>query len=253
MAKKFWKRGSVSRLLRQRQEALKRRFSMVRSRRPDVEALLRGLPELLKLWEGGVEVLDAGFPIREGQGQVDYLASNREGELIFIWAKRLCNSELLSKFLPDYDWIQKNQALWAHLFPLLLERRQLRMKVWLFALEIDPEVKYLLSYLHGIHLQLFLASPDSKSGAAAWQLIPWERCQQERSPASAPVLPSSPPVLSILPSPPAVVREESSSLPRPLISQEELNDLIGITPETESWQEDEVTDPYYDPAQAEEG
>lgn len=241
MSKKFWKRGPVARLLQNKPSLLKKPIINAVGRASELEALSAELPAPMLSWEGGVRVLDRRFPIREGHSQVDYLVANGEGELIFIWVRRVASSEALSKLLPDYDWAQKNQALWPHLFPELLQRRSFQMKVWILALEIEPEVKCFLSYLSGIRLKIFKCRQEAKGDG--WSVTPWERWQEEQGKVPGLSLPGSPSPIDVLPASPKP--SHASSL---LLTQEEVNDLIGMVPGDERWHEDETTDPHYDPS-----
>ena len=232
MSKKFWQRGPVSKILKKPQQALKQTFQAVRGRRPEFGSLFEDLPRGLASLEGGFELLDGDFPIREGQSRIDFLAINPARELTFLWVKRICNAETISKLLPDYDWIQKNQALWAHLFPQVLESRSMQMRMWIFALEIDSEVKFLLNYLQGVRMRLFHCQKLGK--AAEWSFTAWEEMQKTL--VKAPVLPSSPTVLRVVPE-----KEKPA-----LLSHEEIQDLIGLAPTEDFRQEDEITDPFSD-------
>jgi len=232
MSKKFWQRGPVSKILKKPQKALKQTFQAVRGRRPEFGSLFEALPKGLASLENGFEVLDGDFPIREGHSRIDLLAINPARELTFIWVKRLCNAETISKLLPDYDWIQKNQSLWSHLFPQVLESRSMQMRMWIFALEIDAEVKFLLNYLQGVRMRLFHCRQRGKS--AEWTFASWEESQ--KSSGKAMVLPSSPTVLKVVPE-----KEKPA-----LLSHEEIQDLIGLAPVDPYRQEDEITDPFSD-------
>jgi len=241
MSKKFWQGGPVSKMLKKPRQALRKTLHAVRGRGAELELLARDLPASLAAMEPGTLVLNRGFPIREGNSSIDFLVLHPTGELTFVWVKGLCKAETLSKLLPDYDWIQKNRALWPHLFPQVLSSRSLQMRVWIFALEIDPEVQYLLNYLQGIRIQLFQAGILPERGT--WSFRPWEELSKVQG--RAPELPSSPSLLSVVPEPAAV----SAPAPKeePLLSREELNDLIALPEGERSWnQEDEVTDPFYE-------
>lgn len=241
MSKKFWQRDPVSKMLKKPRQALRKTLHAVRGRGGELELLSRDLPESLVAMERGTQVLNRGFPIREGQSTIDLLVLSPSGELTFVWVKGLCKGETLSKLLPDYDWIQKNRALWPHLFPQVLSGRSLPMRVWIFALEIDPEVQYLLNYLQGIRIQLFQAAIHPEKGT--WKFKPWSELPKVQG--RAPELPSSPSLLSVVPEPATV----SASPPKaePLLSREEINDLIALPGEEKPWsQEDEVTDPFYE-------
>lgn len=244
MTKKFWQRGPVSRMLKQPKRALKKTFQAVRGRRTDLESLREDLFGDLNRLEKGLEAVDRDFPIREGQSRIDWLALGPSGELVFIWVKRQCNAEVISKLLPDYDWIQKNQALWPHLYPQLLENRSLLIKVWVFALEIDSDVRFLLSYLNGVRVSLFHCRPET---SGAWRFTPWEEFQKTLAKPSSPPLPSSPSLLPVAATP---ARREEPAPPKPeeapaLLSREEIQDLIALSPVEEFVQDDEVTDPFY--------
>ena len=234
MVKKSW--------LNKQKKALKKTFQVVRGRKGELESLAQELPKRLDKLERGLEAVDHDFPIREGHASIDILALHPSGEMVFIWVKRLCNAETISKLLPDYDWIQKNQALWPHLFPQVLENRSLLMKVWIFALEIDPEVQFLLSYLHGIRVQLFHCRGEAAQG---WSFTPWETLQ--KSLVKAPALPSSPTLLQVVPpaEPPKIPVPQKQPTPA-LLTPEEIQDLIGLSPVEEFRQEDEITDPFYE-------
>ncbi|HKX11740.1 MAG TPA: hypothetical protein VJP40_01215 [bacterium] len=242
-SKKFWQRGSVSKMLEKPGKAFKKTFRVVRGRKDDFEALAKILPDYFAKLDRGAVILDQGFPIREGESRIDYLVCNLAGELTFVWLQRRCNSESLSKLLPDYHWIQKNCSIWTHLFPQALKSQQLQMKVWIFALEIDADLQYLLTYLQGVRIEVFRALSEGES----WRFQAWKVGQ--KLPA-APVLPSSPSLLSLAeaPKPPApkpapvVVRPAA-----PLLTQEEINDLLGgvQAPAEKIWKEDEDTDPHY--------
>ncbi|MFO1463729.1 MAG: hypothetical protein U1F66_08115 [bacterium] len=241
MARKFWQDPAVSKMLKKPKQALRKTFRAVRGLKNELEALRQELPQALASIERGIQVLDQGFPIREGNSSIDWIALNPAGELTFVWAKAECRAETVSKLLPDYDWIQKNRALWTHLFPRLLASQSLQMRVWIFALEIDPEVRYLLHYLQGIRIRLFLSGFQKDQGT--WSFRPWEELKKvlERGPP----LPSSP---SLLPVPPAQLEAPPpAERAAPLLSQEELNDLLGVPPGAEAWrQEEEITDPFYE-------
>ncbi|MCE9624109.1 MAG: hypothetical protein K8R69_01450 [Deltaproteobacteria bacterium] len=232
MNKKFWQRGPVSKILKKPQLALKQTFQAVKGRRPELGSLFEALPGGLASLESGFEVLDGDFPIREGHSRIDLVAINPARELTFIWVKRHCNAETISKLLPDYDWIQKNQALWSHLFPQVLESRSMQMRMWIFALEIDAEVKFLLNYLQGVRMSLFQCGQSGKG--AEWNFCSWEEAQ--KSLGKAAVLPSSPTVLKGVPE-----KEKPA-----LLSHEEIQDLIGLAPADPYRQEDEITDPFFD-------
>lgn len=233
MSRKFWQRGPVSKMLTKPKRALGRTLRAVGGRGSGLERLKASLPAHLAGLERGLEVVDSDFPIREGQSRIDWLALSPTGELVFIWAKRLCNADTISKLLPDYDWIQKNQALWPHLFPRVLEAKAMRMKVWVFALEIDPEVRFLLSYLNGVRVSLFHCRTTAGEG---WRFTPWEEFQKSLDkPAS---LPSAPRLL-----------QASPGHSGPLLTHEEIQDFIHLSPSVETIrQEDEVTDPFFEMA-----
>lgn len=243
MSKRFWRRPPVSKLLKSPKDALKRGFFGGTGRGLEAESLLERLPDLLAGMNRGIEILDGGFPIREGASRVDYLARDRDGELIFLWLKPALNGESISKVLPDYDWVQKNQALWPHLFPELLQHRSLRLQVWLVSFQIDPDIHCFLSYLSGIQLKLFHARRGRSGEGLSWHVSPWNERVARTSAAIE--LPSSPSVLSLLPSPAAPAPGPSEDSAHALLSKEELKDLLGVAPGAESWQPDEVTDPYY--------
>lgn len=231
MGKKFWQRGPVSKMLTKPKRALGRTLRAVGGVGSAHDRLKEALPQYFADLEKGLEAVDQDFPIREGQSRIDWLAMSSSGELTFIWVKRFCNAETISKLLPDYDWIQKNQALWPHLFPKLLAAQSMRLKVWVFALEIDPEVKFLLNYLTGLRFSLFHCAKGSEG---SWRFKTWEELQKSISRPSP--LPSAPRVL------PAVVRS-----PKPLLTQEEIQDFIKISIPSEGIRhEEEVTDPYFE-------
>lgn len=242
MSKKFWQREPVSKMLKRPKKALKKTFQVVRGRRDELEALREAVPACLPKLERGLEAVDRDFPIREGQGSVDWVALHPSGELVFLWVKRRCDAETVSKLLPDYDWIQRNRALWPHLFPQVLENRSLLMKVWILALEIDPDVRYLLSYLNGVRVSLFHGRAEAAGG---WRFTAWEEFQKTLAKPS--ILPSSPvPFPVAVPEPrseePAAVKPEAPAL----LSREEIQDLISLSPVEDFRQEDEITDPFYE-------
>ena len=230
-SKKFWQRGSVSKMLEKPGKAFKNTFRVVRGRKGDFEALAKVLPASFAKLERGAEVLDQGFPIREGESRIDYLLGNPAGELTFVWLQRQCNSESLSRLLPDYHWIQKNCGIWTHLFPQALKSQQLQMRVWIFALEIDADLQYLLAYLQGVRIQVFHARREGE----AWRFRPW-KMGKNASLAETP----KPAPMSV----PAPVRPAA-----PFLTREEINDLLGEVqaPAERRWQEDEDTDPHYQP------
>lgn len=240
-SKKFWQRGSVSKMLEKPGKAFKKTFRVVRGRKHDFEALANVLPESFAKLEPGAEILDQGFPIREGESRIDYLLGNPAGELTFVWLQRQCNSESLSRLLPDYHWIQKNCAIWTHLFPQALKSRQLQMKVWVFALEIDADLQYLLTYLQGVRIQVFHARSEGET----WRFRPWKIGQ---SAGAAPILPSSPSLIGLAeaPKPPASVLPPVRPA-GPLLTPEEIQDFLGEVqaPPERKWSEDEDTDPHY--------
>ena len=236
--KKFWQRGGVSKMLEKPGKAFQKTFRVVRGRKSEFEALARALPEHFGQLERGMEVLDGDFPIREGESRIDYLLCNPSGELTFVWLQRRCNAESLSKLLPDYHWIQKNCALWPHLFPKVLASQQAQMRVWVFALEVDSDLQFLLAYLQGVRIQVFRAQCEGES----WRFQPWKVGQE--APAF-PVLPSSPSLLNLSEAPKPQAPPVRSA--PPLLTQEEIQDLLGgVQAGSEQWQEDEDTDPHYE-------
>lgn len=241
--KKFWQRGSVSKMLEKPGKALKKTFRVVKGRKSEFEALSRVLPEYFSKIDRSIEVLDRNFPIREGESRIDYILGNSAGELTFVWLQRRCHAESLSKLLPDYHWIQKNCALWTHLFPKVLAGSQPQMKVWVFALEVDDDLQFLLTYLQGVRIQVFRAQCEGE----AWRFQAWKLGQEA---PSAPKLPSSPSLLSLAEPPkpqakappPPTVRHAGA----PLLTPEEIQDLLGgVDAPPEKWPEDEDTDPHY--------
>ena len=231
MNKPFWKQGRA---------ALKKTIRAVRGFKPEADAFHKNFAASLTAWDPGLEVLDWNFPIREGHSRIDLVALNSARELVFIWIQKRSDSPAIAKLLPDYDWIQKNRALWSHLFPQVLEAQSLRMMLWVFASEIDPEVKFLLRYLEGIRFRLFQARREKSRGP--WRLTPWSELQKNLT--KAPVLPSSPEVLSKFPAEPSPSHILESS--GPLLTAEEINDLIRIQPLAETVNSEETTDPYYE-------
>lgn len=238
MGKPFWKQGGVAKMLKAPRQTLKKTLRAVRDLKPESDTFSRDFADNLIRWEKGLEVLDWGFPIREGHSHIDMLALSPARELVFIWVRERCDAAALTKLLPDYDWIQKNSSLWPHLFPQLLENRSLQMMLWIFAREIDPEVRFMLRYLEGIRIRLHLAKPGKERGT--WSFSPWSEAQ--KPPSKGPVLPSAPPVLGG--APPA--RPKPAAASGPLLSQEEINDLIHLKPVPEAPAKDETTDPHYE-------
>ena len=231
-SKKFWQRGPVSKMLGKPGKAFTKTFRVVRGRKSEFEALAHALPSNFSVVERGIELLDQGFPIREGESRIDYLLCSASGELTFVWLQRRCNSESLSKVLPDYHWIQKNCALWPHLFPQVLASQQLQMRVWMFALEVDADLQFLLTYLQGVRIQVFRAQAEGE----AWRFHPWK---SEAQVPVVPTLPSSPSLLSLAEPPKAKVAAPPSV---PLLNAEEIQDLLqGVKAGEENWNEDEAT------------
>lgn len=242
--KKFWQRGSVSKMLEKPGKALQKTFRVVKGRKSEFEALGRVLPEYFSKIDRSIEVLDRDFPIREGESRIDYILGNGAGEWTFVWLQRRCHAESLSKLLPDYHWIQKNCALWPHLFPKVMAGPKPQMKVWVFALEIDADLQFLLTYLQGVSIQVFRAQCEGE----AWRFQAWKLGQE---PPPAPTLPSSPSLLALAETPKPPVKTPPAPSPvraAPLLTPEEIQDLVGgIQSPPEPWSEDEDTDPHYQP------
>lgn len=175
--------------------------------------------------EKGLEILDRNFPIREGHSRVDLIAGDAARNFIFIWKLNSCGSGAISKLLADYDWIQKNLELWLHLFPQSAAASP-QMIPWIFAKQIDPEVRYFLKYLEGTQLQLYqFAQRDSDR---SWSVSPW--------PENKPAVRTN-------------RRERAAGLPESsgqLLTREEIDDLIRISPSAESHSTEETTESHYD-------
>jgi hypothetical protein len=232
--KKFWQRGPVSKILEKPGKAFQKTFRVVRGRKSEFETLIKVLPGHFAKLERDIQVLDRGFPIREGESKIDYLLCNPAGELTFVWLQRRCNAESLSKLLPDYHWIQKNCSIWTHLFPQALNSQQLQMRVWVFALEIDADLQFLLTYLQGVRIQVFRAQSEGES----WRFQPWKLGQEM---PAAPIWPSSPSLLTLAEAPKPLTPARPATAP--LLTQEEINDLLGElkAPANDKWSEDETT------------
>jgi hypothetical protein len=200
-----------------------------------LSVLRRLLPSRFKLLDPAIEVLDRGFPIREGSSEVDFIASSRDREWIFIWAKTKLIAEDIVALLADYDWIEKNSALWTHLFPLAPRRSPCGFKFWFFCLAIDPQVQTALSYLRRLQIQIFQSNPISKGSELDLEIRPWPAAASTFHP------------LKVLSSP---SREEALQCtgPRLHLSPEEVKDLIEAPLEFELEPEDEITEPFFDPS-----
>jgi len=231
----------MNRSFRPRQ-ALKETLKAILRKKNRMPKMLLAMPKGLALLEAGLRILDQDFPIREGHSRIDFLAANPDQSLTFVWARERCHPELLAQMLPDFDWIRKNRALWAHLYPELARNRAWRMRMWIFACEIDPQVKFLLERMKDIEVEIFLARPKSKG--PAWEFFPWDE-----APIAAKSEAPTPPAESGFPShPPAPPPSSAKKSPSALINPEELKDLLTLVPPPAPLQEseDEVTDPFYE-------
>jgi len=236
MIKKFWQGGAGSKILQKPKQAIRKTLRAVQGESAKQGAWLKNFPQYLSALEPGLRLLDQNFPIREGHSRIDYVAVNPQNQITFLWAKPQCHNDTLCRLLPDFDWIQKNEALWMHLFPQFAKNRYLMTRMWIVAREIDPQVKFLLDRLHDIRIGLFQSRKGPEKNA--WTFSSWQETAES---ARAPVPPS---------------QEIPKSNERPkidpstaLLSREEINDFIHLvpTPESEMPSETEVTDPFYEP------
>src|SRR5436190_17867112 len=116
MSKSFPRSSAFPRLLQKPREALKDTLQAILRKKVRWPRMMLAMPKGLALLEAGLRVLDQDFPIREGHSQIAFIAANPAQDLTFVWAKERCHPELLAHLLPDFDWIQKNRKLWAHLY-----------------------------------------------------------------------------------------------------------------------------------------
>jgi hypothetical protein len=181
------------------------------------------LAKHLRVLDSGVELLDYQFPIQEGDSQIDFIACNNMGELIFVWSHEVLKADRFFRLIAQYDWARKNIALWQHLFPQVKKDQWLRLKVWLFCRKVAPEVPSVLSYLKEIRLHIFEARSMKKGDDLTLEIQPWSGPREK-----AELHFSKPPEL-------------------PSITQEEVKDLMADDPASENGvfgDEDEITDPF---------
>jgi len=215
-----------------------------------LEGFDRLLAKQLMSLDSGIKLLDAHFPVSEGQKYIDLLASNSLGELIFIWKLEKLDSQGVLKLIAQYDWTQKNQQLWEHLFPQAKKSFTLRYKVWCFAGEIDPTTRSVLPYLNGINIHIFQYHFVQGTHEPILVVSPWDFKKA-----------SYPPLTQSLPEPkapapiPSTVRAVTTKPPKlqvveslpthAQLTQEEIQDLMGQTLEAPYYEEDEITEPFY--------
>ena len=218
-----------------------------------LEGFDRLLAKQLMSLDSGVKLLDAHFPVAEGQKYIDLLASNNLGELIFIWKLERLDAQGVLKLIAQYDWTQKNQQLWEHLFPQAKKTFTLKYKVWCFAGEIDSTTRSVLPYLNGINIHIFQYHFVQGAHEPILVVSPWEFKKASHPPLTqslheTPQTPSP----SSLPHPARAVTSKAPKLqvvePLPThaqLTQEELQDLMGQATDVPYYEEDEITEPYY--------
>jgi len=207
--------------------------SSSKNSRADGGVGFQALAERLSTLEPGLQILDSGFPIREGSSRVDFLASNPSREFILIWVMERLAEEHLVRLLPEYDWVKRNSSMWQHLFPSLQANKGLKIQVWWLAREIDPGVNSMLSYVKDISLKIFRYHWAKKGDVrvGAWRNGLDEKVSRARE---------------------SIPREEkkTSNSGQPLLTAptalnaEEIKELLAEVPQDRVNYEDEITDPY---------
>ena len=206
--------------------------------------LLKAHPEIAA---GDYQLLDGRLPIQEGRGRVDFVAGNRKGELVFVWVFEKIDIEGLCRLIPSYDWIKKNRGLFQHLFSVNAPEKSMKLKVWVFAREIEGEAESMLPYLKDISLKLFKIGeegsvPSSHHATAPEPEDPTGAKNFSRNALA--YLKAQSPGLTPLSKP-----EEKPLKARtlPVITPEEAKDLtraeIAFSESPASFEEDEITDP----------
>ncbi|GEM_PF-3182768 len=245
--------GRLSRLLKiqKKKEALSSFPSLFRKPvEVKLDSFYQTLFQHLIVLDSGLELLDAQVPILEGASKIDLLACNPLGELILVWVFDRLSSENVSQLLPSYDWVKKNVSLWEHFYPQIRKTKKIRLKVWFFSRDINPEIKLILPYLKEIQLQLFHYRFMKKNGGSFMVVRPWGLLKNTPGPSSSPVPRPAP--LNFNKKPPLHPKPGSLPLssppPPPLLpslTQEEVQDLMQDLSGTDINFEDEITDPFF--------